>query len=68
MLVRSIATTYVYYGRQTNINQVVVIHICQNLGDPYILLAELILSGRIDILTALGITPPTASPIRVTIQ
>ena|SRR5471030_1844559 len=61
MLSRSEGSTYVYYGRNTYTSTVVVIHLCEGTTDIYMLLAEIVFSGRTEILTALGIVPPPIS-------
>jgi plasmid stabilization system protein ParE len=69
MLSRSDANTYVYYGRNLAESAVVVIHICEGKENIYSLLAEIVFSGRVEILTALGITlPESRSSFEVRIQ
>jgi hypothetical protein len=69
MLSRSEGSTYVYYGRNVYTSTVVVIHLCQGTTDIYLLLAEIVFSGKTEILTALGIIPPPISCARsITIQ
>jgi hypothetical protein len=62
MLSRSEGSTYVYYGRNLITSTVVVIHLCEGSTNIYSLLAEIVLSGRMEILAALGITPPPLPP------
>jgi len=59
---RSEGTTYVYYGRNVCARTVVVIHLCEGTTNIYTLLAEIVFSGKTEILTALGICPPPLSP------
>ena len=69
MLSRSEETTYIYFGRNAVTGTVVVIHICEGTTDIYRLLADIVFSGKTEILTALGIIPPPIQPSRpITIQ